>query len=146
MSRRDGFEEQIVEVERVVLAQLGLVALIDVGDALAVGVLGAEVVVLRIDHVVFGPGDAAENGARRELLGVEAHAAHDLLDDALLVVFIVDGEGACEAVVADLEGLDVAAQDAHAERVEGGRSEAWRGRSGREGGRRARPFRWRPCW
>ena len=90
------------------------------GDALAVGILGGEVVLLRIDHVVFGPGDAAKNSARRELLGVETHAAHDLLDDALLVVFVVDGEGACEALVANFEGFDVAAENADAERVEGG--------------------------
>ena len=120
LEQADGFEQQVVEVEGVVLAQLGLVALIDVGDALAVGILGGEVVLLRIDHVVLGPGDAAQNGARGELLGVEAHAAHDLLDDGLLVVFVVDGEGAGQALVADLEGLDVAAQEAHAERVEGG--------------------------
>ena len=90
------------------------------GDALAVGVLGAEVVLLRIDHVVLGPGDAAKNGARGELLGVEAHAAHDLLDDALLIVFVVDGEGAGESFAVDFERFNVAAQDAHAERVEGG--------------------------
>ena len=101
------------------LAQLGLVALEDVGDALAVGILGAEVILLRIDHVVLGPGDAAQNRARGELLGVQAHALHDLLDDGLLVVLVVDGKGAGQAFLANLERLDVAAQDAHAKRVEG---------------------------
>ena len=121
LEQAHGFEQQVVEVEGVVLAQLGLVALVDVGDALAVGVLGAEVILLRIDHVVLGPGDAAEDGARGELLGVEPHAAHDLLDDGLLVVLVVDGEGAGEPLaIAHLQSLDVAAQDAHAERVEGG--------------------------
>ena len=79
-----------------------------------------EVILLRIDHVVLGPGDAAQNRARRELLGVQAHAAHDLLDDCLLVVLVVDGKGAGQPFVANLEGLNVAPQNAHAERVEGG--------------------------
>ena len=70
--------------------------------------------------MVFGPGDAAKDGARRELFGIEAHTAHDLLHDRLLVVFIVDGEGAGEAVVADFESFNIAAQNAYAERVEGG--------------------------
>ena len=120
VEQADGFEEQVVEVESVVFAQLGAVGLKDVGDALGVGVFGAEVVLLGIDHVVFGPGDAAEDGARGELFGVEAHALHHLLDDGLLVVFVVDGEGAGEAFFPHAQGLDVAAQDADAEGVEGG--------------------------
>ncbi len=60
------------------------------------------------------------HGARRHLLGVEPHALHDLLDDALLVVFVENGKGAGQALVADFQRFDVAAQNAHAERVEGG--------------------------
>jgi hypothetical protein len=91
-----------------------------VGDALAGGVFGAEEVILRIDHVVFGPGNAAQDGARGELLGVKAHALHDLLDEAGLIVLIEDGEGAGEALVTDFQGFDVAAEDAHAKGVESG--------------------------
>jgi hypothetical protein len=76
-----GFEQQVVEVHGVVLAELVLVGLEDVGDALAGRILGAEEIILRIDHVIFGPGDAALHAARRELLGVEPHALHDLLDE-----------------------------------------------------------------
>jgi hypothetical protein len=68
-----------------------------VGNALAVGIFGAEVILLRIDHVVLGPGDLAQHGARGQLLGVQPHALHDLLDDGLLVVLVVDGEGAGQA-------------------------------------------------
>src|SRR6185437_12578438 len=60
--------------------------------SLAVGVLGAEVVLLRIDHVVLGPRDAAEDSTRGQLLGIEPHAPHHLLDDAGLVVLVVDGK------------------------------------------------------
>jgi len=55
-----------------------------------------------------------------ELLGVEAHAAHDLLDDSLLIVLVKDGKGAGEPLIAHLESLNVTAQNAHAERMEGG--------------------------
>jgi len=52
--------------------------------------------------------------------GVQAHPSHDLLDDGLLVVLVVDGKGAREAFAADFQGLDVAPQQADAEGVEGG--------------------------
>ena len=120
LEQAHGLQQQIVEVQRVVLAQLVLVGLEDVGDALAVGILRAEEILLRIDHVVLGPGDAAQHRARRELLGVEPHALHDLLHDALLIVLVEDRKRARQALVADLQRFDVAAQNAHAQRVEGG--------------------------
>ena len=89
------------------------------GDALAGGVFGAEEKILRIDHVIFGPGDAALDGARGELLGVEAHALHDLLDQGRLIVLVENCEGASQALAIDLQSLDVAAEDAHAEGMEG---------------------------
>jgi hypothetical protein len=56
-----------------------------------------EEVLLRIDHVVLGPGDAAQRDARLELLVVDAQALERGLDDGLLVGLVVDGEGAREA-------------------------------------------------
>ena len=50
------------------------------------------------------------------------------LDDGLLIGLVVDGEGAGEALVADAEGFDIAAQHADAEAVEGG--DAWVGERG----------------
>ena len=69
--------------------------------------------------MALGPTDAAQNRARRKLLGVQAHAAHDLLDDGLLVVLIVDGKGAGQALPVDPQGLDVTPQNANAKRVKG---------------------------
>ncbi len=69
--------------------------------------------------MILGPGDAAQNRARGKLLGVQAHALHNLLDDGLLVVLVVDGKGAGEALVADPEGFNVAAEDAHAKGMKG---------------------------
>ncbi len=84
------------------------------------GVGGGEEIFLGIDHVVLGPGDAAEGDAGLEGLVVEMEALEGLLDDGLLIGLVVDGEAAGEAGVADAEGFDVAAEDAHAEAVEGG--------------------------
>ncbi len=54
------------------------------------------------------------------VLSSMAKALEGLLDDGLLIGLVVDGEVAGEAFVADAEGFDVAAEDAHAEAVEGG--------------------------
>ncbi len=117
----DGFEKQVVKVHGVVLEQLGLVCLEDVGDPFTVWILGTKKIFLRVDHVVFGPVIFfAQNVARGELLGVDSHALHDLLDDALLIVFVEDREVACKSLAYRFQSLDVAAQDAHAERMERG--------------------------
>ena len=61
-----GFEQQIVEVERVGLEQLFAILLVDVRDALGLGIGRLQVNLLRIEHVVLGPGNSREHGARRE--------------------------------------------------------------------------------
>ena len=55
LEQANGLKQQVVEVESIVLAQFGLVSLVDMGYALAVWIFGGEVVLLRIDHVVLGP-------------------------------------------------------------------------------------------
>ena len=52
------------------------------------------------------------------LLVVDAEALDGRLDDLLLIRLVVDDE-VCVALAADLQGFDVAAQHAHAERVKG---------------------------
>ena len=81
---------------------------------------GLQIDLLRIEHMVLGPGDAGENRSGRQLLGVQAHAAHGLLDDGLLVGFVVDHEVAGKSLIANAQGFDVPAQNAHAKGVEGG--------------------------
>ncbi len=115
-----GLEQEVVEVEGVGLPQLLAVALEDVRDLLADRVGGLQVELLRIDHVVLGPGDFGEDDARRELLVVEAHAPHDGFDHRLLVGLVVDGEAAGEAFVVHAQRFDVAAEHAHAEGVKRG--------------------------
>jgi len=70
--------------------------------------------------LVLGPGDAAKDSARSELLGIQAHAPHDLLDDGLLVVFVEDGEGTGKALVSNLQCLNIAPKKADTKRMERG--------------------------
>ena len=70
--------------------------------------------------MVLGIGDAGENRARRQLLGVQPHTAHRLLDDGLLVGFVVYHEVPGKSLVANTQRFNVAAQNAHAKGVEGG--------------------------
>jgi len=56
-------QQQIVEVESVVLAQFGLVALKMCAMRSLLG-SSTQIILLRIDHVVLGPTDATKHGAR----------------------------------------------------------------------------------
>ena len=120
LQQANGLEQQVVEVEGVGFEELLLVDLEDVGDLLFHGVGGREEVLLRIDHVVLRPGDSAQRDAGLERLVVDAEPLERLLDYGLLIGLVVDGEGAGEAYSVDAQGFDVAAEDAHAEAVEGG--------------------------
>ena len=126
LEQAHGLQQKIVEVQRVGLQQFLAIDLEDVRDLLFLWIGGSKKIFLRIDHVALCPRDAAEGDAWLELLVVVAEALERGLDDGLLVHFVVDGEGAGEAGAraatggGDAQGLDVAAQDAHAEAVEGG--------------------------
>ncbi len=122
LEQAHGFQQQVVEVERVGLGEFLFVDLEDVRDLLFHRVGAGEEVLLRVDHVVLRPGDAAERDARLEGLVVDAEPFDGGLDDGLLVGLVVDGEGAGEAGAVRAQRFDVAAQDADAEAVEGGNS------------------------
>ena len=122
----DGFEKQIVEIQGVGFAQFFSILLVQVRDFLGLGIGGLQVKFLRIEHVIFRPGDAAENCARRELLVVEAEALHHAFDHGLLVALVVDHEifrvanrRLARRGGGDAHGFNVAPQHAHAEGVEG---------------------------
>ena len=82
--------------------------------------MDSQVDLLRVKHVVLGPGDARKNGTRRQLLGIEPHAAHRLLDDGLLIGFIVDHKVAGKPFITNAQRFNVAAQKTHAKGVKGG--------------------------
>ena len=72
--------------------------------------------ILRRLHVIFGAGDDGLHLPGREGLLLQLQFLDDVLDDALAVVAVVDGEAAVKA-----QSVDVAAQDADAGGVERGR-------------------------
>ncbi len=113
-----GVEQQVIEVERVRLGQLLPVDLVDVRDLFGLRIGRLEVNLLRIEHVVLGPRNSAEHAIRRGLLGVDAEALHRSLDDGLLIDLVVDDEILAIAFAVDLQNIDIAAQQSHAERVE----------------------------
>ncbi len=111
----DGRHDEVVEVERVGLAQPPLVAGVGLGEhPLLVGALdhlGRER--LLVDELVLEVADLVAEGPRRVALGVEVEVAHHHGHQALAVGGVVDRERGLEP---DLAGL--AAQDAHARGVE----------------------------
>ncbi len=119
LEQADALQQEIVEVEGVGLEQLVFVNFVDVGDALHLGLGGVQVHLLRVLHVVLGRRDEAEDAARCELFVVDAETLDGRLDDLLLIALVVDDEVAGVAFAVDLQGLDVPAQHAHAERVKG---------------------------
>ncbi len=110
----DRRHDQVVEVERVGLAQPRLVHGVGLGEGLleAVGGLGGEV--LLVDQLVLQVRDLGAEGLRRELLRVDVQVAADQGHQALGVGGVVDRERGREA-----ELLRLAAQDADARAVEG---------------------------
>ena len=109
-------EQQIVEVQRVVVAQALLVEAVDVRNLLHAEVLLAlgEVFVRR-EHVHLRVADLGLHLARRVDLVRQVELLEHVLDDGHLVLVVVDGE-----VVGIAQLLDVAAQYAAAGGVEGG--------------------------
>ncbi|MDH6190971.1 hypothetical protein M2168_004003 [Streptomyces sp. CZ24] len=111
----DRGHDDVVEVERVGLAQPRLVHRVRLRQRLleTVGGLGGEV--LGVDQLVLEVRDLGGEGLRREALRVEVEVAADQGHQPLGVGRVVDRERRGEAEV-----LRLAAQDAHAGAVEGG--------------------------
>ena len=114
----NSFDQQIIEVERVVRAQAFLVELEDArdGGAFFVGILDARGITFGIKAAILRMADRALRLAWAKPLRVVAQILDARFDDAHGVVLIVDGE---RARVAFVERGDVAAQDADAQAVEG---------------------------
>ena len=85
-----GFEQQVVEVHRIGLAQLLAILLEDVRNLLRLRIARLQINFLRIEHVILCPRNPREHVARRQLLVVEAQPPHDPLDHLLLIALVVD--------------------------------------------------------
>ena len=119
LKETDGVEDNVVKVQGPRRPELFLIGQVDVGDLLQAEVAFGLALLHKFrsqEHLVFGPGDIAQDRAGREGLVVHVQLLQALLDDPDGVVSIVDGEGGGETQL-----LDVPAEDAHAGRVEGGR-------------------------
>jgi hypothetical protein len=114
VEQADGLEQQVVEVERLCLAQALLVAGREARDravAMVDRVVGQK---RRVEHLVLRTADRAEDDTRPEFAG-QRHVLlpEDLLHQRLLVVGVIDDEPAV-----DPDRLAVLAQHAGAQGVE----------------------------
>ena len=116
LQQEDGAANQVVKVEGVGGPQTLGVDGVNLRDGLLVRVIachaGGEY--LGADQLVLQPGNAVAHGLGRELLGVQVELFNDEAQQALRVGRIVDGEGGLQS-----QGGSLAAQNAHAEAVEG---------------------------
>ncbi len=110
----DGGHDDVVEVERVGLAQAALVERVRLGELALHRVRGLGRVGLLVDQLVLEVGDLGGEGLRRELLRVQVQIAADQAHQPLGVRRVVDREAGGEA-----EPLALPAQDPHAGAVEG---------------------------
>ena len=113
-----GFEQQIVEIERVGIAQGLLVFLVERCHGLGLRVDGLLVDIGRRLLQILRMADARERRAvLHELFLVEAKPAVGGFDNGELVFVVVNGEPAGEAGAHARERIAIAAQQAHAEGV-----------------------------
>ena len=85
-------EQQVIEVERVRLAQLLPVLLIQMRNLLRLRIRRVQIKLLRIEHVILRPRNPPEHGARGQFFIVDAQPLHDRFHNGLLVTLIVDHE------------------------------------------------------
>src|SRR5690625_1794821 len=117
LEHRHGHHDDVVEVQRVGLAQPLLIAGVGLGEVLLERVVLADGfrVVIGVYELVLQVGDLAGEDLRVEALGIEvefpAHEGHETLG----IGGVVDGETGAQPEV-----LRLAAQDPHAGGVEGG--------------------------
>ena len=87
-----GFQQQIVEIERIRLAQLLAVLLVDMRDPFGLWIGQLQIDLLRIEHVVLRPGDMGQHGARGSLFVIDSEPPHDPFHHLLLIGLVVDNK------------------------------------------------------
>ena len=112
--QRHGDHQQVVEIERVVVAQLLLVDFIDVSGFFLEEAVSELLERMRPLQLVLRIRDGRKDASRRVLLLVEIELLERVFDDCLAVIRVVDDEIA----LVELCRLDLAAQEARAERME----------------------------
>ena len=122
--RREQFQraaQQVVEIDRRVLAQRRLIALEAARHDLLAVVAGVGAHGLGAQPLVLGARDGAQHAPGRVVAGIDRQLFEGALDDGDLVVVVIDDEAAGHA-----DRLAVGAQDAGADGVEGAQPHAAR--------------------
>src|SRR5262249_47318741 len=115
-----GFEQEIVEIERVSVAERLLVFLEDCREGLALLVDGVLVKVLRSLLQVLPVADARQGcPILHELLLIQSQGSIGSFDDRELVLIVIDAEAACKTGTNASKGIPIPPQQANAERMEG---------------------------
>ena len=114
LEQEHGAHQEVVEVDRVVLAELALIGLVHLRRRLVVVVRRLPGGGRHIGELVLALSDPGQHAGRAEALLVQVQPAQDRLDQRHLVGPVVDGEAPGEA-----DGGAVAPQDPGADGVEG---------------------------
>ncbi len=123
VEQADRFQQQVVEIKRVGVAQRLFVLLVEHRDPRHAGVFGALVHFLRRLFAVLGAADERQHRPVLHELLIDSQTAVRGAQRGKLVVLVVDGESPVETR-ADLgQRIAVLAQQAHAERVKRGQPE-----------------------
>ena len=123
LEQRHRDHQQVVEIKRVVVAQLLLVDFIDVGDFFLKEAIRELLECVRTLQLVLRVRDGRKDARGRVLLFVEVELLERVLDDGLAVTRVVDDEVA----LVELRRLDLATQKARAERMERAEPDVFRG-------------------
>ena len=116
VEQADGFEQQVVEIQRVGRVQRLFIFLEHLGQRLGFLVDGALVEILRRLLPVLGVADPGKRRAvLHEIFFVQAQAAVGGLDDAELVLVVVDAEAPRETGADAHQRIAVLPQHPHAE-------------------------------
>ena len=102
--------QQVVEIQRVAVAQAALVGVVEVVNLLAAEVLrGSLEPFVGTEQAVLGVADFGLDLAKRQRFVVDAELLEQLLEHAGLVVVVIDGERACVAQLFDVPPEDAGA-------------------------------------
>ena len=90
LQQAHGFQQQVVEIQRVRLRQFFLVLGVNLRHPLGLRIGRLQVYFLRIEHVVLRPRNMRQHRTRRSLLVVDPQPPHDRLDQLLLIGLVVN--------------------------------------------------------
>ena len=109
-----GHHQQVIEIQRIALAQFPLIRAIDALHDLVELAFAPAPILLHPHQLILRRTDGVLDVRRLELLGVDVQKRQRLFDDRPLVALVVD-----DVVIGHADGLTIGAQDSRADGVEG---------------------------